>query len=258
MVRNGQGAQHQLGGEDLEGLVGLLAGELTLGNLAAALLVGDVVDLLHGARVKQVVLRHPEDLRDLVIVGHHHLALERLAVGGVRNDGVELLCALEGKLPEVELGSGIELLHAHVHLEPQAHVAPRDCGQVRVGGVLQVGLEQVLEAPELGLALVAHAEVEGLLGRVRVQVLKLAVVLQHLEARAVRLPQEAEPLHVVVPVRAARVAQVVGQDAQHHRLGRLLRLQVRQVGHHLRAEPRLALRLEHRLLALSEEGSDDL
>mmetsp|Transcript_38933 Transcript_38933/g.90791 ORF Transcript_38933/g.90791 Transcript_38933/m.90791 type:complete len:265 (-) Transcript_38933:548-1342(-) len=206
VVGDGEGAEDELRGEDLERLVGLLAGGLPLGDLAAALLVVDVVELLHGARVKEVVLRHPEDLGDLVVVRHHDLALERLAVRGVRDDRVQLLGALKGELPEVQLRGRVELLDPHVHFEPQAHVAPRRRGQVRVGGVLQVRLEEVLEAAELGLALVPHAEVKRLLGRVGVEVLELRVVLQHLQARPVRLPQEPQPLHVVVPVRASRVA----------------------------------------------------
>lgn len=66
-------------------------------------------------------------------------------------------------------------------------------------GLVDVRLEQVAEALELNLALIADAEGKSLLGRVGVKLLELWIVFEHLEARAVALPKEAQPLDIVVP-----------------------------------------------------------
>jgi hypothetical protein len=76
----GCGLRGDLGGEGLKGLVGLLAGDLVLSNLAEELALGEVVDSLHGASVEEVLVRDPEDLRHLVVVVEHHCPLLRLAV----------------------------------------------------------------------------------------------------------------------------------------------------------------------------------
>ena len=55
----------------------------------------------------------------------------------------------------------------------------------------------------------------------RVELLELGVVLEHLETHAVAFPEVAQPLDVVVTVRASRVAQVAcfGSSVQVSGLG---------------------------------------
>jgi hypothetical protein len=53
-----------------------------------------------------------------------------------------------------------------------------------------------------------HIYIRTYIQTYRVELLELGVVLEHFEAHAVALPEVAQPLDVVVTVRASRVAEV--------------------------------------------------
>eukprot|EP00976_Prorocentrum_cordatum_P044885 907468-Prorocentrum_minimum.AAC.2 len=131
--------------------------------------LGQVVQLVPGVRVVQVVLRLPEDLGQLGVVNRHHLRLGRLL--DQSHEAVDVLNGSECLLPELKLGGNLKLLKA--------------------------GLQDLAQAAELSHTLVLLAELKCAVGSHSVERLQLRVVAQDLQNGAVRLPQE--------PVKRGRV-----------------------------------------------------
>ena len=76
----------------------------------------------------------------------------------------------------------------------------------------------VAELPELGLALILEAELEGLLGNVVIQSLHPGVGTQELQALAVGLPEKLDPGHEDCAVRAV-LRPLARHSREHDHLG---------------------------------------
>mmetsp|Transcript_5961 Transcript_5961/g.15182 ORF Transcript_5961/g.15182 Transcript_5961/m.15182 type:complete len:437 (-) Transcript_5961:36-1346(-) len=192
----------------------------------AVVRLAQVEELVPSVGVVQVVLRHPEHLGELGVVGGHHAG-----VGGLLEDdgqAVDVFDGAERLLPQLKVSRSLELL------EPCLQVVLLGLGQRHVRAValvavlLQVGqvvAEDLAQAAELGRALVGDAELERAVGRHRVERLQLVVVAQDLKDGAVRLPQKLEPRGDQLAVSAVLVA-LGGHGLEHEVLGGVLSLQI--------------------------------
>ena len=177
----------------------------------AVVSLAQVEELVPGVRVIEVILRHPEDLRELGVVRRHHPRVGRFLQD--ERQAVDVLNRAERLLPQLELRGGLELL------EPGLEVVVLRLGQGHVRAITlvavllkvgQVVAQDLAETAELGGALVSHAEVKRAVGRHGVEPLQLVVVAQNLEDGTVRLPQELEPRGDELAVGAILVA--LGRD----------------------------------------------
>ena len=109
--------------------------------------------------MEKVVLGHPEDLGQLLVVRRHHRRLRRLL--GHRDEPVDVLDRAVGLLPEVELGGGLQLR------EPRGQVQLEALGRVEIdvlrlgcvlGDVGEVVPQDLAEPSELGVALVPEKD----------------------------------------------------------------------------------------------------
>ena len=112
--------------------------------------------------VEELVVRHPEDLRELRVVARHRGGARRLL--HLLNQRVDVLDGAVGLLPELHLDGGVQLD------QPRVQVPLLGLGAVEVDRVgrrvlllddqIQMIPQFVTELPELGLALILQTEPE--------------------------------------------------------------------------------------------------
>jgi hypothetical protein len=172
-------------------VVGLAA--LTSGEEKSGLAKEAIVPRPSGG-MEKIVLANEEDTgKLLVIVGHHDVLGGSLAKA---EEGVDVLNAAEGLLPELELNGNVELL------EPGLEVALESVGVAQVdgmhlgrvlGGGLDVIPQQLAKPPELSLPGILKTEIEGLQSGALIKKLEAGIVSQNIQNSAVGLPKELQP-----------------------------------------------------------------